>query len=242
MRVPRGKLASSIYWYERDPDLLEAEKQAMQASFPHFQLEKLEDGRLCWIGNLNPSGADGGVWTVQAIYDNNHPHNNSYGGSVCVYSIRPDLDEMYDEFGKLPHVLRDAYGHRYMYTVPNEEIHNGVNTVTSAAKSLGWAVRWIWVVEGWLKGDFGQEVFGHTFWGREVIITTNSTGQDDTAAQRWKEIAERMKNGQPVVINPGSGEITTPDDPGAGENAMRVPRLGPVPGPGYSPSHDDSAG
>jgi hypothetical protein len=164
-RLPRGKLAASIYWYERDPELLEAEKLAMrQSSFSNFQLEKLEDGRLCWIGGLNPSGTGGGVWTVQAIYDNNHPHNNnSYGSSVYVYSIKPDLDELFKEAEKLPHILRDQYGHLYMCTARQEDVDAGVNTITSAAKTLAWAAKWIWMVEGWLNGDFGDEVFEHNF-------------------------------------------------------------------------------
>jgi hypothetical protein len=162
-RVPRGKLAASFYWYERDPELLEAEKEAMRKQFPDFQMEKLDDGRLCWFGNLRPSGAGGGVWTIQAIYDNNHPHNNSYGGSIRVYSIKPDLDELLQEAEKLPHILMDEYGHRYMCTARKEDVDAGVNTVTSAAKSLAWASKWIWMVEGWLNGEFGQEVFDHTF-------------------------------------------------------------------------------
>jgi hypothetical protein len=162
-RVPRGKLAASFYWYEREPELLEAEKMAMQKQFSNFQMEKLDDGRLCWFGNLNPSGADGGVWTVQAIYQPDHPNNKNFGGSVRVYSIKPDLDELLQEAEELPHILRDEYGHRYMCTARMEDVDAGLDTVTSAAKSLAWACKWIWMVEGWLSGKFGREVFDHTF-------------------------------------------------------------------------------
>ena len=61
LSVPPGKLASSFYWYERDPTLFKNECDAMRAYFPQFQLSKLDDGRYCWIGSVNPRGSDGGV-------------------------------------------------------------------------------------------------------------------------------------------------------------------------------------
>ena len=54
--IPKGKLASQ--WYERDPELLQMEKMAMQMAFPNFKLDKLDDGRLYWVGDLTP-----GVYT-----------------------------------------------------------------------------------------------------------------------------------------------------------------------------------
>jgi len=160
--VPPGKLATSFYWYERDTKLYKLELNAMKTFFPMFKLDKLDDGRLCWIGDLNPRGEDGGIWTIQAVYDNNHPHNNSFGGSVRVYSIKPDLEELTQEVGRLPHILIDGSGNLYMCTARKEDIDKG-NIITSAAKSIGWAVKWIWIVEGWLNGEFGDEVFEHTF-------------------------------------------------------------------------------
>jgi len=159
--VPAGKLAASFYWYERDPTLLKNETAAMQHYFPQFRLDKLNDGRLYWYGNLNPRGSAGGVWTIQAIYDNNHPHNDSYGGSVRVYSIQPALEDLVKEVGNLPHLLRDSGGNLYMCTARMEDVDAGGQYVTSAAKSVGWAAKWIWMVEGWLNGELGDEVFGH---------------------------------------------------------------------------------
>jgi hypothetical protein len=160
--VPAGKLAASFYWYERDPDLLNKERTIMQIYFPQFQLTKLDDGRLCWIGDLNPRGKDGGVWTIQAVYDHNHPHNNSYGGSIRVYSIKPALEDIMQEIeGNLPHLLKDEGGNYYMCTARMEDVDAGGNFVTTAAKSIGWAAKWTWMVEGWLNGELGDEVFGH---------------------------------------------------------------------------------
>jgi len=163
IELRRGKMAASFYWYERNKALLEADKQAMRAFFPGFRLDKLDDGRLYWIGQVNPRGKDGGVWTLQAVYQHNHPSNDSYGGSVRVYSIDPDMDELYKEAGKLPHILRDETGHLYMCTARKEDVAAGANQKTSAATSIGWAVRWIWAVESWLAGELGNEIFEHTY-------------------------------------------------------------------------------
>ena len=161
--VPAGKLAASFYWYERDPALFKDECSVMRAYFPQFQLDKLDDGRYCWIGSVNPRGDEGGVWTIMAVYDHNHPHNNSYGGSVRVYSIKPALEDLVREVGELPHILRDAEGNLCMCTARKEDVDAGTAYTTSAAKSIGWAVKWIWMVEGWLNGELGNEVFEHTY-------------------------------------------------------------------------------
>ncbi len=153
---------TGFYWYERNPELLRDEKLAMQTFFPKFVLDKLDDGRLCWIGTLNPRGEAGGTWTLMVVYDNNHPHNNSYGGSLRVYSVQPDLNELYKAVGTLPHVLRDSNGDLYMCTARKEDIDSGAKT-TSAAKALGWAAKWIYAVEEWLDGEVGDEIFEHTY-------------------------------------------------------------------------------
>jgi hypothetical protein len=163
LTAPPGKLATSFYWYERDAVLYKSECEAMKTFFPDFKQEKLDDGRLCWVGTLNPRGADGGVWNILAVYQHNHPNNHSYGGSVCVYSIKPDLEELFREIGNLPHLLKDQAGHLYMCTARMEDVDAGGQYTTSAAKSIGWAVKWIWMVEGWLQGELGDEVFDHTF-------------------------------------------------------------------------------
>ena len=73
--------------------------------------------------------------------------------------------------GGLPHVLRDSEGQLYMCTARQQDVDAGKKTgseqsydVTSAAKSLGWAVKWIFMVESWLNGDISpDDAFGHVF-------------------------------------------------------------------------------
>lgn len=158
--ILEGKLASGYYWYERDPHLLDAEKMAMYESFRHFKLDKLNDGRLYWIGTFIPCGEDNIKWTLMAVYDHDHPNNST--SSVKVYSIDPDLDELRSKFGILPHTLTDGVGNPYMCTARKEDVEAGI-VVTSASASLRWAAKWTFAVTMWLKKELGYEVFDHTF-------------------------------------------------------------------------------
>jgi hypothetical protein len=161
LQTPKGILgAAELVWYKKNPALLEEEKEAMSLYFPDFVLDKVDDGRLCWIGNLNPRGENGGVWNLMVVYDDNHPHNNSYGGSLRVYSLNPDLQELIQDVERLPHVLPDSVGDLYLCTAHKDDIYTGAGAAT-AATALGWATKWIYVVEEWLEGDgiIGDEVF-----------------------------------------------------------------------------------
>lgn len=156
--VPPGKLAS-FYWYESDPDLFEQEKRAMARFFPQFTLERLNDGRMSWHGQLITELRAGGRWYLQAIYDHNHPHNSTFGGSVKVYSIEPDLADIMRKLGEsIPHVLRDSAGNVYLCTARRQDVRAG-NVVTSAASSLSWAVKWIAAFEMWMAGDLSTSDF-----------------------------------------------------------------------------------
>lgn len=159
--VPPGKLAS-FYWYERDPALLDSEKEAMKRFFPQFHLGALDDGRLYWYGKMTTNLRKGGHWHLQAVYDNNHPDNSAYGGSIKVYSIDPDLHEIMAELDEpIPHLLKDSSGNAYLCTARKEDVYAG-SKVTSAASCLSWAAKWIAAFELWMAGDLSTDEFsGH---------------------------------------------------------------------------------
>ena len=115
--IPKGKLAASLsQWYEKDPGLLEAEKAAMHHAFPNFVLDKLEDGRLCWIGSLNVGIMGNNEWNIMAVYDNNHPVQKM-GSSVKIYLVEPDIDELIRDLGWRPyHLLYDSNNQQYLCT------------------------------------------------------------------------------------------------------------------------------
>ncbi len=108
--VPEGKLAApSLYWYERDPDLLKGEEEAMQRFFPQFRSDRLSDGRLSWLGSM-ASGIPGSerIWHLQVVYDHDHPHNDDHAGSIQVFPIEPDLVAISEELGETDSPIRSG--------------------------------------------------------------------------------------------------------------------------------------
>jgi hypothetical protein len=159
--IPKGTMAG-FYWYENDIELFNGEKLAMSEYFPHFQMGKFENGKLYWYGSLSPGlYRSHKPWFVQAIYQHNHPNNSSYGGSVRVYAIDPDLEEWKKENNNIwiPHTLTDEAGHLYLCTANPDDVKTG-SVVTSAASSLAWAVKWISAFELWIDGLLSTEEFG----------------------------------------------------------------------------------
>lgn len=166
LHIPPGKLAS-FYWYDRDPDLLKEEKEAMKEHFPYFSYTFLPDGRFAWKGKVN-TGILGYKldWQLLVAYENNHPKKGSYGGSIKIYSLDPSLEDLREEIGSIPHLLTDSEGKLYLCTAELEDFKAGNEDeyVTSAASSIAWAIKWISVFELWLEGDINTSEFsGHTF-------------------------------------------------------------------------------
>jgi len=158
--VPEGKLASNFYWYERDTDLYREEVTAMQRFFPNFKQVKISDGRLSWEGILSPRNLKPGArWFLQAVYEHNHPNNTTYGGSIKVYSISPDLQDVTQSIGAIPHTLRDSTGQIYICTARKEDFRASYDHSTSAASALAWAAKWIAAFELWMAGDLTTSEF-----------------------------------------------------------------------------------
>ncbi len=161
LTIPPGKLA--VQWYEKDPALLEAEKAAMHKCFPGFSLDKLDDGRLYWIGELTPGIYETKFhrkqsYIVMAVYNNNHPQQ-IMGSSVRIYPILPDVDDLIQMCGFRPyHLLRDSSDNLYLCTNEAENVSTG-KTTTSAASVLAWAVKWLSCFELVLTGDLEKEKF-----------------------------------------------------------------------------------
>lgn len=155
----------SIYWYENDKQLLAGEVAAMKKFFPSFKLMKMADGRLYWRGTVNPSGKGGGVWDLMVIYDNNHPYTdneNTYGGSIDVYPVKPNLAELQKKLGNvnIPHIYwKNNYKEAYICTVRANEFKSSETKSSTAAGCLSWACKWIVVFELWLNGDIPFDSF-----------------------------------------------------------------------------------
>ena len=163
-----------FYWYEIDPDLLEAEQMAMAKFFPSFKLYKLEDGsgRLYWRGKVQPTGKNGMVWDLMLIYKNTHPQaeEGMYGGSIQILPVKPRLIDLAksmpysDKKGLqlgLPHIYRGNFGRNeeYFICTADPKYFKATQTrSTSAASSLSWACKWILLCEMWINGEVPDEV------------------------------------------------------------------------------------
>lgn len=147
-----------LQWYEREPKLLEAEKEAMNHAFQGFTLDKLDDGRLAWVGSLN-IGVFGDIeWHIMAVYNNNHP-SPTMGGSVKIYIVEPDMSEIANELEwSYSHLCRDSCGHLYLSLFFDIDMGRGTN-VTSAASHIAMAVKWLTAFELVLTGDLSKEEF-----------------------------------------------------------------------------------
>jgi len=174
IQVPDGKLASGFYWYQNDPDLLDAEKMAMAKFFPAFKLYQLEDGsgRLYWRGKVQPTGKGGMVWDLMLIYKNDHPRNDPgmFGGSIQILPVKPRLKDIASQLPTnnekglglgLPHIYRGNFGRDEEYficTADPKYFKASQSRSTSAASSLSWACKWIVLCEMWLNGEISDEV------------------------------------------------------------------------------------
>jgi len=161
-----------FYWYQDDPDLLEAEQMAMGKFFPSFKLCKLEDGsgRLYWRGKVQPTGKGGMVWDLMLIYKNDHPQSAGFGGSIQILPIKPRLKDIAAQLPidndkglglGLPHIYRDNFGRNEEYficTADPKYFKASQTRSTSAASSLSWACKWIILCEMWLNGEISDEV------------------------------------------------------------------------------------
>lgn len=158
--IPPGRFAYT-QWYERNPQLLEAEVMAMQSSFPQFSLRKLPDGKMSWLGRLRPGllGDNGWDWLVEAIYENNHPHAQM-GSSVLVYLREPDINVLISSTGWRPHHLLYSSRGLYLCTARSQDTHGSESEwTTSASTVLRWAVKWLAAYELVLAGKLTKEEF-----------------------------------------------------------------------------------
>ncbi|MDR2774711.1 MAG: hypothetical protein LBC19_08225 [Tannerella sp.] len=154
--TPPGKLAFN-QWYDNDPQLLEDEIEAMQKAFPDFELIKLDDGRLAWLGELNIGIVGNNKWQVSAIYQNNHPQS-VMGSSVHIHLLEPTIEDLIEDLGWRPtHLLRGDDG-LYLCTAEASNINIG-EIQTSAASVMAWAVKWLMAFELVLMGDLSKEKF-----------------------------------------------------------------------------------
>lgn len=159
--VPPAR-GAAFYWYETDPELFAAEQRAMARFFPQFRLFREADGRLSWVGGIRSTNYDNLEYTLQAVYEHDHPNNDSFGGSIKVYAVRPALEDL-SGGQAIPHTLVDSMGHLYICTARPEDFfaarRGQIGRVTTAASSIAWAAKWLTAFEMWLEGEITTAQF-----------------------------------------------------------------------------------
>lgn len=146
-------------WYQRYPQLLDAERAAMY----DFQGDKavlgtLADGRACWCVRCQPIIAgrekqDCRVYEIYLVYDANHPQAVC-GTSVKAYLLNPTLEDLQEIVNRspnvspkvIPHLLKDERGALYLCSTDSAYVSvdgSSAKGITSAATSLRYALRWI---------------------------------------------------------------------------------------------------
>lgn len=118
-------------WYEENPELMEAEKAAMEmlAKDDYKKLLFLKDGRVCWYIGFN-SKLSGRRYYVALVYPSCHP-----GGieipSIRVYPINPSYESMVEEMNastgrqdhSIPYSIREINGDHALVIVNPDWCH-----------------------------------------------------------------------------------------------------------------------
>ena len=127
-------------WYENNPELLELEKRMMGISFPQFKLEKLDDGRLYWIGAINTDIGEEyrykeNEYTFMMVYSPIYP-NHSAGCPLKTYIIKPEVKDILADIGFFPFtLLKDSAGEKYIdFCYYNEGYQSCVRACHQAIK------------------------------------------------------------------------------------------------------------
>lgn len=136
-------------WYEKSSDLLEREKALMNSHYPQFTLENLDDGCLCWIGEIKSLINAGRKYALMVLYHPNHPFGKM-GSSVNVYMLLPEGLNLYKNylrpqdtpFGLCAQTCMDTIGEVYQSVCIDRE-----ECPMTAARQLSLYLAWLFVSE-----------------------------------------------------------------------------------------------
>ena len=156
--IPKGTFAApmpsmpndSTQWYNKNGHrLFRSEVAAMKKFFPKAGFGFMKStGDMYWVIDLKISQTGfAQTWRFMLVYDKNHPHNDTYGGSIKVYPIRPnetDLNATAKRYGRpgVPHLLHDSNDRTYLCTRRTEDVKDGRLEANSVVSVAGWAADW----------------------------------------------------------------------------------------------------
>lgn len=151
-------------WYEKSPMLLEAEKEVMRQNYPDFKLDKLDDGRLFWYGQVKSTMFEDITYTLMVVYNSNHP-SWVMGSSIRIYLIDPDDDSYlrngtfrpeYTPFRLCSQPLMDTSGVLFEAVWIHHDSIIAENTLPTAVSDLRLYLAWLNIREC-------QKQYGHKY-------------------------------------------------------------------------------
>lgn len=165
--IPKGTFAAvsmpndPSQWYNKnDHRLFRTEVAAMRKFFPNAGFRFMQStGNMYWVIDMKVSETGfARTWRFMLVYDKDHPHNNTYGGSIKVCPIKPnesDIREMAEEYGRegVPHLLHDNGIGTYLCTRRSQDVKDGTKEANSAVSVAGWAADWALHFEVGLRDD-----------------------------------------------------------------------------------------
>ena len=151
--IPQGTFAAVMpsdptQWYNKnDHRLFRTEVAAMKKFFPKAGFDFMKStGNMYWVLDMNVASF-ATPWRFMLVYDKNHPHNNTFGGSIKVFPIRPnaaDLKARATASGRpgVPHLLRSETLGTYLCTRRTEDVKDGTHEANTAVSVAAWAADW----------------------------------------------------------------------------------------------------
>lgn len=174
------------HWYEENPELLEAEKAAMETIAKNDDKEFgfLKDGRAFWHIGFR-SRLSGRYYNVALMYPTDHPSKMEIPG-IRVYPVKPSYEMMVEEMNKasgrtdgcIPYSIRECNG-KYSLSVGSADWVRGNNTleskqgIISAAAVLLETKRWILLYEKSVA-NHGKGFYDHFSIGQVSVNSEKS--------------------------------------------------------------------
>lgn len=136
-------------WYEKDSDLLKKEYNEMNKVFPNYRMNKLPDGRICWVGKMNCLQ---NIYNLVVVYESNYPAWNTTERPLRVFVYCDHLTNTILNYDIIT-------GLAYSYVENRGEIHIPFTIHTTSA--IAHAIKWCQAYDLLTSGELTLEEFNN---------------------------------------------------------------------------------
>jgi hypothetical protein len=92
------------------------------------------------------------------VYENNFIEEIKPLDSIKIYGIEPDFDDLVDELGQIPHILKDQYGYNHLCCKPINQLKFNESS-SKAVFLIQLTEKWLYLFENWLDGQIELDDF-----------------------------------------------------------------------------------